>query len=173
MSWSGLPEKLESRIIPELNSGCWLWLGSLYSEKEGYGGVSWNNKSWRVHRLVYFLLRGGIPKKWHTDHLCRNRICCNPDHLEACLPAINILRGEGVAPNNLRKTHCPQGHEYDAKNTYIWAKQRFCRTCSLRYKQNYRRRKSEEEIVLRELIDHDHPSNNFMCVDPAAVLLLP
>lgn len=141
MSWSGLPERIEKYIIPEPNSGCWIWLGGMRSKKDGYGGHKWNGKMWRTHRLVYTLLRHPVPTTLHIDHLCRNRICCNPDHLEVCTPAENISRGQGVAPNNARKTHCPNGHPYDAENTYVWNKQRFCRTCSDEYKQRYYFRK--------------------------------
>lgn len=129
MSWSGLPVKLEKYVIPEPNSGCWIWLGGLRGIKEGYGGTIWNEKAWRTHRLVYFLLRGPIADNLDIDHKCRVRLCCNPDHLEPCTRKINIHRGVGVAPNNLRKTHCPQGHEYTEQNTYVWKDQRFCRAC--------------------------------------------
>jgi hypothetical protein len=144
MSWTGLPERLENLIIPEPNSGCWIWLGGLRSKKDGYGGVDWNGETWRTHRLVYCLLRNYVDSNLDIDHLCRNRICCNPDHLEPCTRAVNISRGQGIAPNNSRKTHCPQGHEYTSENTYIWAKQRFCRTCSNLYKTNYALRKKQE-----------------------------
>ena len=140
MSWSGLPAKLERFIIPEPNSGCWIWLGGLRSKEEYYGGTSWRKRTWRTHRLVYHLLKGKISKKLDIDHFCRNRICCNPDHLEAVPRKINIHRGVGVAPRNLRKTHCPQGHEYTTENTYVWANQRFCRTCSRKYKRAYEKK---------------------------------
>lgn len=129
MSWSGLPEQIEQYIIPEPNSGCWLWLGGLRDSKEGYGAMGWAGKTQRVHRLVYNLLRGKVASQLDVDHLCRNRICCNPDHLEPCTRKVNVLRGEGVAPKNLAKTHCPQGHKYNSENTYVWQEQRFCRTC--------------------------------------------
>lgn len=140
MSWSGLPEQIETYIIPEPNSGCWIWLGGLRSKKDGYGGFSWEGKTWRTHRLVYTLLCEPVPSHLDIDHKCRQRICCNPDHLEPCTRAINISRGEGVAPKNIRKTHCPQGHEYTSENTYHWNKQRFCRTCSKKYKTTYEQR---------------------------------
>lgn len=137
MSWSGLPTAIEDRIQPEPNSGCWLWLGSLRDSKDGYGGASWGGKAWRTHKLVYVLLKGEIQEGLQLDHRCRNRICCNPDHLEPVTQKINIHRGEGVAAFNLAKTHCPQGHEYTAANLYVWNGQRFCRTCSAGYKRAY------------------------------------
>ena len=146
MSWSGLPSRIEDSIIPEPNSGCWIWLGGLRSKKDGYGGCDWEGKSWRTHRLVYTLLRKAVSNKLDIDHLCRNRICCNPDHLEPVTRAKNIARGNGVAPNNLRKTHCPQEHAYTSENTYIWKQQRFCRTCSNIYKRNYKEQKRREAV---------------------------
>lgn len=139
-TWSGLPEALERFIIPEPMSGCWLWLGMLRDPKAEYGGARWANKTWRTHRLVYTLLVAPIDPTLDIDHLCRNHICCNPDHLEPVPRKKNIHRGIGVAPNNLRKTHCPQGHPYDEANTYVWDNQRFCRTCSRKYKNAYSRR---------------------------------
>ena len=140
MGWSGLPENIESKIQPEPNSGCWLWLGGLRDKKDGYGAADYAGRTWRTHRLVYTLLREAVPAHLDVDHDCRNRICCNPDHLTPRTRKHNIHRGEGVAPKNLRKTHCPQGHPYDETNTYVWANQRFCRTCSAGYKRNYEQR---------------------------------
>jgi HNH endonuclease len=140
MSWSGLPEKLENRIIPEPNSGCWIWIGPLRDKKEGYGGAMWAGRAWRTHRLVYTLLKAPVPSELTIDHLCRNRICCNPDHLEVVTRRVNVERGEGVAPKNFVKTHCPQGHEYTEENTYVWRDQRFCRACHKTYSNNYARR---------------------------------
>lgn len=139
MSWSGLPSRIENRIIPEPNSGCWIWLGGMRDKKDEYGGINWEGRIWRTHRLVFTLLNGQIPDSLDLDHTCRNRLCCNPEHLDPCTRAVNISRGNGVAPNNLRKTHCPQGHKYNQENTYAWNKQRFCRTCSNGYKISYAR----------------------------------
>lgn len=137
MSWSGLPLEIEDRIIPEPMSGCWIWLGPFRDSKDYYGGLSYKGKVDRSHRFVYSYLRGPIPKGLLLDHLCRNKICCNPDHLEPATWATNIARGEGVAPKNLAKTHCPQGHGYTVENTYIWNKQRFCRACHYTHSMRY------------------------------------
>ncbi len=140
MSWSGLPVNLEDKIIPEPMSGCWLWLGGLRDKKDQYGCFGWEGKTWRSHRLVYTFLVAPVAAELDIDHLCRNHFCCNPDHLEPVTRKQNIARGVGVAPNNLRKTHCPQGHPYNEENTYVWAAQRFCRICSRKYKNAYSRR---------------------------------
>ncbi len=132
----GLPQRIESKISPEPNSGCWLWTGGLRDKKEGYGGLGWGGKSWRSHRLVYTLLVGPIPAELDIDHKCRNRLCCNPEHLEAVTRRENILRGEGIAAARSAQTHCNKGHELTPENTYIY-RGRNCRAChkaaSLRY----------------------------------------
>ena len=87
-----------------------------------------------AHRLAYELVKGPISDGLQIDHLCRNRACINPDHLEAVTQRENILRGEGVAALNARKTHCPQGHAYDEENTLILtgrqAGARRCQICA-------------------------------------------
>ena len=144
MSWSGLPERIEAKIIPEPNSGCWLWLGGLRDKRDGYGGVGYDGKIWRTHKLVYTLLRHEVPPTTALDHKCRNRICCNPDHLEPVTWKENIHRGEGVAAGNRLKTHCRRGHPYEGSNLYVWNNQRYCVICSNGHKQRSARKKALE-----------------------------
>lgn len=151
MSWSGLPKQIEDRIIPEPMSGCWLWLGGLRDKKNGYGAVSWEGKIYRTHKLVFHLLRYVVPSTLTIDHLCRNRLCCNPDHLEPVTQKINVHRGEGVAARNMKKTHCPKGHEFDNENTYTWKNQRFCRACHLVCTRQTKSRKKEYREFLMDL----------------------
>lgn len=125
----GLPERIEAKISPEPNSGCWLWTGGLRDKKDGYGGVGWEGKVWRSHKLVYTLLVHSVPDNMDLDHLCRNRICCNPDHLEPVTRKVNIHRGEGVARHKALQTHCKHGHEFNEANTYSYRGNRLCRPC--------------------------------------------
>jgi hypothetical protein len=124
----------DQRVIPEPNSGCWIWTGA--SDDWGYGRVYYKGRrpaSAMAHRLAYEHARGAIPDGLHLDHLCRNTYCVNPDHLEPVTCAENIKRGN-TGINNRSKTHCPQGHPYDAENTRVspadgrgW--QRSCEAC--------------------------------------------
>lgn len=112
-------------------SGCWTWTGALRGQ--GYGGYGAPNRV--AHRMVYELLVGPIPDGLTLDHLCRNRLCVNPAHLEPVSLATNVMRGESPPARNARKTHCPQGHEYDEANTYINPSSgyRLCRACQREY----------------------------------------
>lgn len=99
---------------------CWVWGGAL--NVNGYGAFRSSGKdprNIRAHRFAYEMLVGPIPDGMELDHLCRNRPCCNPAHLEPVTGRVNIMRGKGAPAENARKTHCPEGHEYTEENTYI------------------------------------------------------
>lgn len=97
----------------EKTDACWNWTGS--KNVSGYGKF-WTDdgRTVRPHRWAYEHAVGPVPEGLQLDHLCRNRGCVRPDHLEAVTGKINSSRGE-----NGRKTHCLRGHPYDEENTYV------------------------------------------------------
>jgi hypothetical protein len=108
---------------------CWNWTGGV--AKSGYGSINRGRRTEGtvlVHRASWELLRGPIPDGLHIDHLCRNRRCVNPDHLEPVSPGENVLRGEGLSAQNARKTRCKRGHSLD--DALIINGARFCRECN-------------------------------------------
>lgn len=102
--------------VYENKGNCWLWTGALV---RGYG--VYRNKY--VHRLSYERFIGHIPLSMEADHLCRNKACCNPNHLEIVTPTENKRRAAPYSKNliwlNKFKTHCKYGHPFNAQNTEI------------------------------------------------------
>ena len=118
----GLPLRYEQKVTV-LDSGCWEWTGCKIWN--GYGRIhqiiDGKRKMILAHRAVYEILVGPIPEGLTLDHLCRNRSCVNPAHLEAITMRDNVLRGVGPTAINARKTHCINGHLLPAS--------RKCREC--------------------------------------------
>ena len=109
-------ERIMRRVLKP-DSGCWEWQGA--TSAGGYG-VSWSaGKASYVHRLVFEWVRGAIPPGLVLDHLCRNRRCCNPEHLEPVSDAVNLLRGSGAPAKNAKKTACHRGHLLSGSNLYL------------------------------------------------------
>lgn len=85
---SDLPARMTAKVRVDAN-GCWEWLG--YVQSNGYGKVSYEGKARLAHRVSYMILVGHIPDSLVLDHICRNRHCCNPDHLRAVTQRDNAL----------------------------------------------------------------------------------
>jgi len=129
-----LLERFWDKVIPEPNSGCWLWTGSI--SVNGYGRIGGRidgvRKDRPAHRLSYQSLIGPIGDGLVLDHLCRVRCCVNPAHLEAVTQQENVIRGDGPRLARERwsaQTHCKQGHEFTPQNTHRNKRGRSCRAC--------------------------------------------
>ncbi len=104
------------------SSGCWQWTGAIADTR--YGTIGWKGRSVLAHRLSYQLFIGSIPDGLELDHLCRNRGCVNPTHLEPVTHLVNIRRS--MSPT------CKRGHSRsDPANGYVRPGNgfRMCRPC--------------------------------------------
>lgn len=119
-----------SKTIPGKN-GCILWVGR--TNGDGYGQFDVNGRTIGAHRYAFELKYGPVPEGKQIDHLCRVRHCVNPEHMEAVIQRVNIMRGEGIAATNKAKTHCKRGHALEGKNVYIVKQGKYrsrqCRQC--------------------------------------------
>lgn len=119
-------DRFEALHCPEALTGCWLWLGS---EVDGYGRFWDSNRLVMAHRWAYEHYRGPIPSGLQTDHLCRNRCCVNPWHLELVTQRENVLRGNAPAARQALQTHCIHGHLLSGNNVRMNGRRRVCRAC--------------------------------------------
>lgn len=130
---NGTPEeRYWPKVDRRSDAQCWPWKPKL--DRDGYGTFTVNGANIRAHRFSYELIHGPIEQGMQLDHLCRNRACVNPTHLEPVMQIVNLLRGNGVGAVNRRKTHCPRGHEYTPENTLHHTDRaghirRLCRAC--------------------------------------------
>lgn len=122
--WMRMPDEITKRVRVD-PKGCWIWTGFIDSAT-GYGRITVDTENELAHRVSYRAFVGPIPPGLEIDHVCRTRACVNPFHLEAVTHLENVRRSP---IGNYAKTHCPQGHPYDAKNTYRWGSRRYCIAC--------------------------------------------
>jgi len=111
-------------VTPE----CWIWRA--HCGPNGYGRFWTGTTMGYAHRWAYEFFVGPIPEGLELDHLCRNRACVNPSHLEPVTKKTNIMRGVSLPAQNAIKTHCLRGHEFTPENTLVpLPGRRRCKTC--------------------------------------------
>lgn len=134
----------ETRFWNKVTKGqfCWEWTGS--NNGVGYGEIRIAGRKVYVHRYSFELHKGPIPSGTEIDHLCRNRACVNPDHLEAVFHKENVGRGLAAMKRpHMLKDFCNHGHAYTEQNSYIRpdGKGRNCVECVRKRSREYQRRK--------------------------------
>jgi hypothetical protein len=162
LSYNRGKKEFEAMARVESASGCWVWTGGV--DSNGYGHWQFQGAIRRCHHISLYLYKD-IPfvsynNRIHVDHLCRNRPCVNPDHLEVVSAKENITRGEGPAGRNHRAIQCKNGHPFTEENTRIrrtvsgYGRQ--CRLCSkARGLKSYK--KSSAKFVAMGLTSHGKP----------------
>lgn len=140
-----ITDRLVTHSVVDDETGCWNWEGP--STEAGYGRVIVNGVYEPTHRVSYALYIYAVPDSLHLDHICENKKCINPDHVEPVTSARNRnlsakfnLRPTGVYR---RKDYCKHGHPWSAANTYVSPKSgaRSCITCR---KEGIERRMAEK-----------------------------
>lgn len=131
----------EKSYIVDAN-GCWRWQRTL--DRDGYGRFKMPDGTYPMAHKASVLLHGGeVPVGKQVDHLCRVRDCVNPSHLEVVTPGVNVLRSNGLAAINAKKTVCKSGHLLDSANTYVTPNgRRNCRTCRAASVARYKKKVS-------------------------------
>jgi hypothetical protein len=127
---------------------CWTWQAAT---RKGYGVFFFCGRLVPAHRFAYELLVGSVPDGLELDHLCRNRGCVNPAHLEPVTRSVNVLRGESGARLRQawidRKSHCDHGHPLSGANLRVQktgkrAGRRMCRACQREAQRRYAAKKA-------------------------------
>lgn len=141
-----------------VEGGCLVW--TAYCSQRGYGAFRFRGKVVSAHRWCYAYMVGSIQEGMELDHLCRNRRCVAPWHLEQVTPLVNVLRGQSFSAKNARKEACPKGHRLAGDNIYINHGSRVCRICDNEAGRNWYRRRTESgnrPTWKRTACKHGHP----------------
>lgn len=128
-----LQARILSRITREdrgYSTNC--WISNRATQPNGYTKIGYMGVTWLTHRFAYVVFVGDIPADMQLDHLCRQRACCNPEHLDPVTCRENLLRGDTITAREASQTHCKRGHALSGDNLYVRPDRpnsRGCRTC--------------------------------------------
>lgn len=129
-----MPRTTEERFWSKVDTSggpdaCWPWMGC--TNADGYGRFMLAGRVEQSHRVAYVIMREPIDPGLQVDHLCRNRCCANPKHMEIVTAAENTMRGISPPAVNSRKNHCPKGHELPKQSKMVSGKpRRPCPQCN-------------------------------------------
>lgn len=120
---------------------CHIWQGN--KDRDGYGYLTFRRSSRRAHRVALFIAGREIPEGYVVNHVCRNRDCVNPQHLNTVTPSENAVRDSGsIGYVNSQKSHCKNGHAYDR----FYGRQRYCSICEAEKSKRLRAKWKAEGI---------------------------
>lgn len=129
---ASLADRFRAKVRINEATGCWDWTGAVSSA--AYGTLRGEGRPWRMlkaHRVSYEMHRGPIAEGMVIDHVCRNKLCVNPAHLEPVTGKENSSRYAATV------THCLSGHPFSPENTLVRSRgERACRECN---RAHYRR----------------------------------
>lgn len=142
-------DRFHERYQVDRNTGCWNWTAGLNGK--GYAYIFARRYSRQAYKWYYEIVYGKVPDGMELDHLCRNKKCVNPEHLEVVTKSENNRRGNSPSAKNARKTHCPRGHELADGNLFIHKSgRRSCLICFTRQRREATDRwyqKNREKIL--------------------------
>ena len=139
-------ERFEAKIERIPFSTCWHWVGAKH--QNGYGAFQCYGHQERAHRVSYNHFVGEISENLQIDHLCRNKACVNPAHLEPVTAQENSRRNPNhSSKSEANKTKCPSGHEYTSSNTYNYRGSRRCKECKKTHFRNFMQRNPDYKML--------------------------
>ena len=158
-----IPQRFFKEIASKIEFGnsvkneCWIWNGA--KNNNGYGFIRYKNSLQLVHRIMYSWFIKPIPRglssKGQVDHMCNNRLCCNPKHLQFITQKENVLRGKGVSAVNARKIFCKRGHKLPLKDNRSDGGRR-CLICQRQKDREYWKKRKDNYVHSKSI----KPSND-------------